>query len=53
MERDACAAAIEVIAELEAFHRHADETLREGQPPVDFARRQQDLQESLDSARRR
>ena len=53
LERDACAAALAVIDELEAFHRHADDTLRGGAPPVDFARRQQDLQESLERARRR
>ena len=51
--RQACAGALEVLDELEAFHRHADDTLQSGQPPIDFARRQQQLYELLERARRR
>jgi hypothetical protein len=50
--RAACGRAVEVLDELEAFQRHADDTLQSGEPPVDFARRQQELYEQLERARR-
>jgi hypothetical protein len=52
-ERESCLAALGVLDELEAFHRHADDTLRSGQPAIDFARRQQELLEGLERARGR
>jgi hypothetical protein len=51
-ESESCRAALEVLDELEAFQRHVDDTLRSGQPPVDFARRQEALLEGLERARR-
>jgi hypothetical protein len=51
--RTACEGALEVLDELEAFQRYADDTLQSGQPGLDFARRQQALYEHLERARRR
>jgi hypothetical protein len=53
VERASCLAGLGVLDELEGFQRHVDDTLREGQPPVDFARRQQGLLERLERARGR
>jgi hypothetical protein len=50
--RESCDAALEVLDQLDAFHRHVDDTLRSDQPAIDFARRQQDLLEGLERARR-
>ncbi|HUP21927.1 MAG TPA: hypothetical protein VNB06_03195 [Thermoanaerobaculia bacterium] len=52
-ERTSCLAGLGVLDELEGFQRHVDDTLREGRAPVDFARRQQGLLESLERARGR
>jgi hypothetical protein len=52
-ERASCLAGLGVLDQLASFQGHVDDTLREGQPPVDFARRQQGLLESLERARGR